>query len=214
MRWVPDGLRPHVSTYLEKCNWYDQQALGEVLLSCVNRWLCYLQEKMDQTIYLLQNTDPADASPDGPELITLEGTRKTLPELLFNVDYIYVLGWGVQTKYDIIRNFRSCHYMALQNTLFLWTIYMFPGFSETEFIKVVIAVKYIFAFPFASKAKEKTLNSISTISQKTKKYWYIYIYFLPLPLLCYHRSILSQLHNSTVKCYIAHKIIEPEFSTE
>ncbi len=25
----------------------------------------------------------------------------------------------------------------------LWTIYMFPGFSETEFIKVVIAVKYI-----------------------------------------------------------------------
>ncbi len=41
---------------------------------------------MDQTIYLLQNTDPADASPDGPELITLEGTRKTLPELLFNVD--------------------------------------------------------------------------------------------------------------------------------
>ncbi|CAM4601570.1 hypothetical protein PO909_033153 [Leuciscus waleckii] len=30
------------------------------------------EEKMDKTLYLLQNTDPADASPDTPELITLE----------------------------------------------------------------------------------------------------------------------------------------------
>uniref|UniRef100_A0A672KNJ1 Signal transducing adapter molecule 2-like n=1 Tax=Sinocyclocheilus grahami TaxID=75366 RepID=A0A672KNJ1_SINGR len=30
------------------------------------------EEKMDKTLYLLQNTDPADASPDGPELLTLE----------------------------------------------------------------------------------------------------------------------------------------------
>ncbi|XP_052422035.1 signal transducing adapter molecule 2 [Carassius gibelio] len=30
------------------------------------------EEKMDKTLYLLQNTDPADASPDGPELVTLE----------------------------------------------------------------------------------------------------------------------------------------------
>uniref|UniRef100_A0A8C2ASL3 Signal transducing adaptor molecule (SH3 domain and ITAM motif) 2 n=1 Tax=Cyprinus carpio TaxID=7962 RepID=A0A8C2ASL3_CYPCA len=29
-------------------------------------------EKMDKTLYLLQNTDPADASPDSPELVTLE----------------------------------------------------------------------------------------------------------------------------------------------
>ncbi len=43
-------------------------------------------------------------------------------------------------------------------------------FSETEFM---IAVKYIFAFPFASKTKEKKTNSISTISQKKKKYWEI-----------------------------------------
>uniref|UniRef100_A0A671TDN4 Signal transducing adapter molecule 2-like n=1 Tax=Sinocyclocheilus anshuiensis TaxID=1608454 RepID=A0A671TDN4_9TELE len=32
----------------------------------------YNLEKMDKTLYLLQNTDPADASPDGPELLTLE----------------------------------------------------------------------------------------------------------------------------------------------
>uniref|UniRef100_A0A673H7X8 Signal transducing adapter molecule 2-like n=1 Tax=Sinocyclocheilus rhinocerous TaxID=307959 RepID=A0A673H7X8_9TELE len=30
------------------------------------------EEKMDKTLYLLQNTDPADASPDGPDLLTLE----------------------------------------------------------------------------------------------------------------------------------------------
>ncbi|XP_052003842.1 signal transducing adapter molecule 2-like isoform X2 [Xyrauchen texanus] len=30
------------------------------------------EEKMDRALYLLQNTDPADASPDGPELVTLE----------------------------------------------------------------------------------------------------------------------------------------------
>ncbi|XP_051564140.1 signal transducing adapter molecule 2-like isoform X2 [Myxocyprinus asiaticus] len=30
------------------------------------------EEKMDRTLYLLQNTDPADSSPDGPELVTLE----------------------------------------------------------------------------------------------------------------------------------------------
>ncbi|KTF87644.1 hypothetical protein cypCar_00020338 [Cyprinus carpio] len=30
------------------------------------------EEKMDKTLYLLQNTDPADASPDSPELVTLE----------------------------------------------------------------------------------------------------------------------------------------------
>ncbi|XP_051761254.1 signal transducing adapter molecule 2 isoform X1 [Ctenopharyngodon idella] len=30
------------------------------------------EEKMDKTLYLLQNTDPADASPDSQELITLE----------------------------------------------------------------------------------------------------------------------------------------------
>uniref|UniRef100_A0A673H5X7 Signal transducing adapter molecule 2-like n=1 Tax=Sinocyclocheilus rhinocerous TaxID=307959 RepID=A0A673H5X7_9TELE len=32
----------------------------------------YNLEKMDKTLYLLQNTDPADASPDGPDLLTLE----------------------------------------------------------------------------------------------------------------------------------------------
>ncbi|XP_051998453.1 signal transducing adapter molecule 2 [Xyrauchen texanus] len=30
------------------------------------------EEKMDRTLYMLQNTDPADASPDSPELVTLE----------------------------------------------------------------------------------------------------------------------------------------------
>lgn len=38
--------------------------------------LSSLQEKMDRTLYLLQNTDPADASPDSPELLALEGNRK------------------------------------------------------------------------------------------------------------------------------------------
>lgn len=123
--------------------------LGEVLLSCVNRWVCYLQEKMDKTLYLLQNTDPADASPDGPELITLEGTRKTLPELLFNVDYIYMLGWGVQTKYDIIRNFRSCHYMALQNTLFLWTVSRFLR------DRICDSREIYFCIPICFKSKRK-----------------------------------------------------------
>ncbi len=33
-------------------------------------------------------------------------------------------------------------------------------------------------------------------------------------LIMHHHGILSQLHNSTVKCYIAHKIIEADSSTE
>lgn len=41
----------------------------------VSRVLLPLQEKMDKTLYLLQNTDPADASPDSTELLQLEGNR-------------------------------------------------------------------------------------------------------------------------------------------
>lgn len=35
--------------------------------------LLFLQGKMDRTLALLQNADPADPAPDAPELIQLEG---------------------------------------------------------------------------------------------------------------------------------------------
>ncbi|XP_072542227.1 signal transducing adapter molecule 2 isoform X1 [Salminus brasiliensis] len=40
------------------------------------------EEKMDRTLYLLQNTDPADATPDGTELITLEGACAQMNPLI------------------------------------------------------------------------------------------------------------------------------------
>ncbi|XP_066497197.1 signal transducing adapter molecule 2 [Hoplias malabaricus] len=40
------------------------------------------EEKMDKTLYLLQNTDPADATPDSSELIALEGACAQMNPLI------------------------------------------------------------------------------------------------------------------------------------
>ncbi|XP_062862277.1 signal transducing adapter molecule 2 [Trichomycterus rosablanca] len=40
------------------------------------------EEKMDKTLYLLQNTDPANPEPDSPELITLEGACAQMNPLI------------------------------------------------------------------------------------------------------------------------------------
>ncbi|KAI7808374.1 signal transducing adapter molecule 2 [Triplophysa rosa] len=40
------------------------------------------EEKMDRTLYLLQNTDPADASPDSAELLALEGACEKMNPMI------------------------------------------------------------------------------------------------------------------------------------
>lgn len=40
------------------------------------------EEKMDKTLYLLQNTDPADATPDSQELLTLEGACENMNPMI------------------------------------------------------------------------------------------------------------------------------------
>ncbi|KAL4635542.1 signal transducing adapter molecule 2 [Arapaima gigas] len=40
------------------------------------------EEKMDRTLYLLQNTDPASAEPDSPELLLLEGSCEQMNPLI------------------------------------------------------------------------------------------------------------------------------------
>lgn len=62
-------LNTPLSTYIYKC----KKAFNSVTLLNLPFSFFFLQGKMDRTLALLQNADPADPAPDSLELLQLEG---------------------------------------------------------------------------------------------------------------------------------------------